>query len=376
MKTQDFHFPIRWDEQTEDWYRLTARTKLFVGDHLRVLPAYRPEIVLSPGIQVLFAEPSVVHLTPPSPEGEATLRIDYGQAYIGTAGIPGNRVHLQLGDRTSTITFLEAASEVAIEVRRWLSPGNHPERGEAVDVVRVFTRDGGIAWQDEESAPAVEVQQGEMRIITNGRGETMTAMEVPNWVYGEDLRDIDRAASITLNSLLVPERSIKLSLKEQLTDRRTEIRSLAASSLAYLGDFSAIVAELRDSRQRAHWSTHFDVLRQLMASSPETAVVIRETWEMLDPQIADQAYRLLYGYRDQDLSDGADQTLVDLLDHESLTLRVLAFENLRRITGKSLFYMPHITEEQRRGSVRNWRERLAAGAIRYDSPPQPHSTEW
>jgi len=61
--------------------------------------------------------------------------------------------------------------------------------------------------------------------------------------------------------------------------------------------------------------------------------------------------------------------LVEFLDHDSLAVRVFAFENLQRITNKTLLYMPWTND--RRSSIQSWRKQLQGGAIVYESLPSP-----
>jgi len=48
---------------------------------------------------------------------------------------------------------------------------------------------------------------------------------------------------------------------------------------------------------------------------------------------------------------------------------VFAFENLQRITNKTLLYMPWAND--RKSSIQNWRKQLQSGAILYESLPSP-----
>jgi hypothetical protein len=376
VKIKDLQFPVRFDPKTQDWYRLPARSKLFSGDHLRILPTFHPEIVLTPGVQIVFAGPSSIYLTPPTPQGEPTLSMHYGRAFVAMAGVPGARLHLNLGGRQCAVTFLDAASEIALETRNFLPLGAHPERDATLRVIRVFTTIGRIEWQDDERSSPVPVVEGQVRVLVDGNAETLAAGDVPSWILREDLREIDRSASMILESFLVADRSITLSLRERAQDRRTEIRALAAMALAHLDSYEPLVAELDDARQRPHWAIEFEALRNAIARSPESAAAVRRDFEKRFPNTAEETYRLLAGYSPQQLLEGADETLVKLLDHPSLCVRVLAFENLRRITGLTLFYRPDVPEESRRASVRGWRERLNNRTILYGTLPEATSDGW
>jgi hypothetical protein len=60
-----------------------------------------------------------------------------------------------------------------------------------------------------------------------------------------------------------------------------------------------------------------------------------------------------------------------MLSDDSLRIRVMAYENLRRITGKTFFYRPENTESRRRSSVQDWRTELEEGNIQYEEAPAP-----
>ena len=55
---------------------------------------------------------------------------------------------------------------------------------------------------------------------------------------------------------------------------------------------------------------------------------------------------MLWGYTNNDLEDGADRKLVQFLENDKLAFRVLAFWNLKDITGMKLYYQPEQTAAQ------------------------------
>ena len=310
---------------------------------------------------------------PPNAQGEPGLLLAFGRAFIGTAGVAGARIHLDLGGRQGAATFVDATSEMAVEVRHYLPPGAHPEREATQTVVRLFPTAGRIEWQEADSPAAAPIGPGQVRIIVDDTSQTIAAGELPAWMHQEDLRDVDRLASATLVDFLAPGRAISLSLRERVEDRKSEVRSLAARCLAYLGSYDALVKELGDARQRSYWASEFDALRVAISHNPESALRVRETLESFSGDDAADLCRMISGYSPQQLQEGGDAKLVELLDHGSLNVRVFAYETLRRITNKTLMYRPETTDIRRRSSVQDWREQLENGAIIYDSLPTPVS---
>ncbi len=373
VRPSDRHFLVGLEPSSGAWHRLPDRTKLAAGDQLYALPTYRPELVLTPGVQVVFAGPSSVKPLPPSEQGEPGLFVDFGRAFVATAGVAGAKIHLDLGGHRGVAMFADAASEMAIDVRRYLPPGADPEQETAQIVVRIFTTAGRVEWQDADGPAAVPIDAGQVRVILGDSSRTVAAGEFPAWMRNEDLQDVDRSASTTLISFLTADRPITLSLTERIEDRRSEVRSLAARCLAYLGGNEPLVKEFGDSRQRSYWAPEFDVLRQVISESPESAVRLRETFEGTCGDDAADLYRMIWGYSPEQLQDGSDAKLVEFLDNDLMQIRVFAYENLRRITNETHIYFPEATEMRRRSSVRKWREQLENGAIIYDSLPTPVS---
>ncbi len=369
VKLSDPHFLVRLDREVGGWYRLPARAKLTSEDQLIVFPTYRPEIVLSPGIQVAFAGASSVRLAAPRQQGEPSLEVKYGRLLIGTAGVAGAQIHLNLGGRSGTATFADAASEMGVEVQQYLPPGTDPEVQPATTVVRIYTTIGSIGWQVDGVDVATPIEGGQVRVIIGDQGQTLPATESPTWMYGESLEPLERIASTTLESFVVPDKAVGLSLGEQTESRRVEIRSLSARCLAHLDTYEALVREFDDERQRSYWPAEFDVLHRSIARSPASAARVRDTLERFCGDAAPELYRLLWGFSPQQLQDGSDERLVALLEHEALNVRIFAFENLRRITKMTLMYRPEVNADRRRGSVQDWRERLQNGAIVYQTPP-------
>lgn len=372
VKPVERHFLARSTPSNGDWLRLEPRTAFYSGDRLLVLPTYRPEIQLLPAVQVSFAGASQVVPMAPSPQQEPGVRIDYGRMFFATAGVAGARVHLDLDGFHGILSFLDPTSEVAVEVRRYLPPGLHPEHDVVRRVICIYPTVGRIEWQVEGAAVAIPLGAGEVRVVVDEHAETLAVSQLPPWILREDLRDVDRLASEALEPFVVVGRPISLSLRERTEDRKSEVRSLAARCLAYLDDYEPLVSELGDDRQRAFWVSDVDVLVDSLPRSASSAESVRVALERFGGEVAEELYRLLWGYSPAQLEEGSAAHLVGLLDSVELKVRVLAFENLRRITGQTQLYRPETSEARRKSTVIRWREQLERGEIVYQSPPSPY----
>ncbi|MBW3598588.1 MAG: hypothetical protein KY475_15115, partial [Planctomycetes bacterium] len=281
-------------------------------------------------------------------------------------GAAGGAIQLDLWGREGEVTFTEASSLMAVQVRRYRSPGIDPEAGLAHRMVEIYAVRGGLVWREPEH-PEQPINAGEtFAFLDDARGGVSPSDAPPQWVSGKDVERADEIAAQEMEELLVTERLLGLSLLELAEHRKSEIRALAVRCLMYLNLFEPFVDALRDDLQKSYRDDHFIEIQRALARSPETAAEIRIALEKVRGKAAgDQLYRLLWSYSPDDLEKGAAQQLVQYLEHEDLDFRVLAIENLRRITGTTLLYFPEVAEVRRRTPVQRWRDKLQSGEIKY-----------
>ena len=163
----------------------------------------------------------------------------------------------------------------------------------------------------------------------------------PEWIDRRNVKPIDREAATALERHVDFDRPLNLSLQE-VTSKDRAVRALAARCLAALGEFEPILREFSDGNQYSFWSSEFDALQHSLSRSPETAAKVRQTLGLLRSVDSKELYRLLWGYSEEQLAQGAAGQLVKLLEHEQMDLRVLAFNNLVAITGVFGTYRPEL----------------------------------
>jgi hypothetical protein len=359
---------LYFDPKTSESYRLPPNASLSSGQRLLVLPTYRPQFVLTSGIQVTLANETSLQLRAPDARGVPGLAIEYGRALLSTPGKAGVQIGLQFGGRSGIATFGNADSVLAVEVRRYRQPGSDPESETAHTIVNLWTINGQIGW--EESGQMATIDAGHMRLLVDQQpGRTDVAGELPEWIISRSLTGIDRIASLDLETKLVLDRSIVLTLLELLQDRKVEVRALAVRCLSYLDYHEPAVKMLNDETMKSYWPAQYDAFQDALARSPQSAVQVRMAFERERKDDGPALYRLLWSYSPQQLETGGAAQIVDYLDHTSMDFRVLAFINLWRITGSPQLYRPEQTEVRRKTDVRRWRDRLKEGTIVYKTPP-------
>ena len=353
--------------ETGNWLRVPDKTILFPGEHLLALPTYRPAVTLNSGLFLQMLGGAEVALLPGDSQMPAGVKIRYGRVVINSVAIPGTRLRLVVGDQTGVLTFVDAGSNVGIEVRRIHAPGTNPEEESARVVTEIFVTKDRVAWDDGTGKPLEVAAPTLIHLFPQIPPVTDHPKESPKWIVAaESLPPNDHRASQVMLQFFTPDTPAQQKLLEFAdTARWIEVRRLAIRCLGYVGYFDPMVAALNNLDCKSEWfDNYFEWLSDAVKRDPQTAAAVREALEKdFSPQAAN-LYRMLWGYTDKDLAAGADAILVKNLDDDSLPVRVLAFCNLKNITDKELGYRPEATIPQRAHMVKLWEQRRDGKEIR------------
>ncbi|MCE5266747.1 MAG: hypothetical protein LLG00_02540 [Planctomycetaceae bacterium] len=361
-------------ESAGEWTRVTPNQILFPRQVL-VLPTYRARVALTVGTLDILAGTrlDVLGTSAPQPPG---VRVLSGRVVLMPLAKPGAKLRLAFADRTGTISFVDADSVAALDVRRICPPGSNPETDSARITATLYAVSGAVLWEETVAKKQSEpVRLGALQRLSFDDQPSpahTTARELPKWITAEPIKELDRRASVAIAQAMLaekPNKAASVSLLEQAASRRQEVRWLALRSLGYLGQFAEMVAALDDPAHKLDWQDNYvDELRAAIRRDAETAAAVRTALERRYPQQGADLYRMLCGYSEKDLEDGEDAKLVRGLEDDLLAVRRLSYWNLRDITGLGLYYQPEQPPARRQVGVRAWRQRLDAKEIRPKNP--------
>jgi hypothetical protein len=123
---------------------------------------------------------------------------------------------------------------------------------------------------------------------------------------------------------------------------------------------------------KLEWQDYIEQLRGGLGRGPETAAAIRAALAKQYGQSGEELYRMLWGFTDKDLRAGDDEMLVKSLDHETLAMRVVSFQNLKEIVGGATHhYQPELSAAKRQQAVRTWKKLRDSGAIVWKANGEP-----
>ena len=353
------------------------------GDRFLSLPTYRPIISLGGEIRVQLVDNTMVVLPPVDPQqGLSGLAVDYGRMVVRPEGKTPARLHLQVGERSGTLTLVDGGSTLAIQAVRAPIFKADPEKEAGPLVADFFATSGKILWQ-ETRAPEPVAMNAPVRLTLSGQPAEPTAVDrFPDWIAADTGSMLEARASTTMEPELTPKRSLALTLQELAEDRRPEVRWLAVRCLAATGDFRLIIKALGNAEQKQRpWRDYIDQLQAAIRRSPRSAAEVRTGMETLHGQEGVSLYELLWRYnapgeKEQALPPADAERLVHLLDHKDLDFRVLAFWNLKNLTraGLSYNYKPDDPQPKRQLAAQKWRDhfrQLSAGKPAEEAPVAP-----
>lgn len=337
-------------------------------------PTYRDQISLHGRVELTMVGPARLALTPVA-EAVDEVTLTYGRFLLGALE-NDQVVRVRFADTVSELTFPTPESVAAVEVLPMRRPGADPEDPRASQtVLRVLAVQGSPSWQSG-NRPEVTLGTGQLLILAPGNQLSIDDVRVvPDWLHrpAESPDSLESLARQGLLERVQGNESIELSLREALDFRRVEVAALAARTLLLLGRYDVYFGAdgvFNQPRQRNYWPDQFGAMVTAINRGPETAAAVRQAIERMDGAQAQLIYRMLWLYSDRQLAAGADETLVRALDDSNMTLRVLASENLRRITGNTMNYRADESASRRATAVRRWEARLRRDEIRWASEPQ------
>ncbi|MFO0903316.1 MAG: hypothetical protein U0939_09970 [Pirellulales bacterium] len=359
------HILARRSAEDGLWYRLARGARLSDGDRLVSLPVYRPQLLLTTGVQVMLVGDASLQLKAVNGTELPELSVDFGRLICASSGRPGASLRLNVGGETGQLRFVDVDAEVAVEVRRSFLAGIDPATEAPAATIAIYARNGKIGWLGAGGREEI-IGNGEALAWSVGQESAEPAAAAyPQWTSPPSVGGLDRRASEDLVGFLKLDRPITLSLGELAEFRKTEVRSLAARCLGVLGQYDALWNELISDKQYSYWDEAVDGLRDAVSRSPEEATEVLKSIERLKKRNAADLYRMLRGYDASQVAEGGAAQLVDFLEHDDLEMRVLAFENLRRITESTHNYRPEKAAEARRLPTQEWRRQLKEGRIAY-----------
>ena len=344
-----------------NWEVLGADQEIRQGDVMFAPRGFRPVIAM-PTANAQLIGPARITMGPAqTQESPAHMFVYSGRVMLRPALEAGDSVRLTMGDHTGMLVFTDQTTVVAVSVDRKTEFRNDTFFEKSV-VVRITSVNGRAIWKDTKNN-TLTIDPNNVTEYVGTEAPTRIAFNSPpGWLPG-DLSKIDQDASVNIRQAMGKNVNPVLQLESFLTDARIENRYLAARALASWQRFRGMFQLLDDRTNKTYWTRILDDLR-MEISSFESSAASMQQYLNNDPE-GKLILELVTGFDDKQLAAGGDAKLVGALSNNRLLIRVLAIENLRRITGATFLYRPESQEKTRAKYVRQWRRELDRGEIRH-----------
>jgi hypothetical protein len=286
-------------------------------------------------------------------------------------------VKVRLRDKNTQVdATLAKKCALALESFDRLVAGDSPKEARARQhrFILLVVRGKADVMVKEMAHVTKHVMHGPVVLDWSGEGrpsEPTALKELPLWLNpGADVSPratLWHKAVERVRRELAETKSVKVGLANALKDSNPTIRAVTLFSYAALGDMENVVAGLSDTngdvRQAAVTS-----LQHRLGHEPDFAQRLRAL--LIEKGFAEgQAeivLHLLQGFSGKDLGKSETyQTLINYLQHDTLSVRELAAWNLARLVpqGKNIPYDAAGTAEQRRASQAAWRRLIPPGQV-------------
>lgn len=349
----------------DQWVRLKQDAKIVPGVPLFAAPTFRDRLAITGG-QITLVGPCELGWIPSS-QDQATLFLIAGKLLI-EAQQADLVLPLRLGQETLQLRFQEPETKVALAIDYFRAPGLDPlEPGNRIPVTSLVLVQGSLTAESKRGVE--EIAAGKERIVRGVAEPAWGELDAaPGWIDPVD-SPLNASARSGLLELLDGSQPIELQLREATLFRRSEVAALAGRTLLGMGQADVYFGGdglFNEAKQRAFWPDHYSAVLAAVDRSAETAEELHDSIVRMDSANAGSLLRLLTGFTQEQLEQGADQELVELLDSPSMAVRVFALENLQRITGTTLYFRPDQDNPVRRAPIiKKWETRLRKGDIRW-----------
>lgn len=351
----------------DTWMRLPPRAAIIAGSELLALPTYQPVVALTTGLNAELLDGTLLAVDAvdaSAPMAVPKLTLVYGRALLINTSMADLDVPIRIGEVDATMRLRPNAT-VAIDAKRAFQRGADAAKVAAPVEASLYAPAGGVVWQSPDVT--LEVPDPGMWQLAGDSVGPVQPYQPTEWIDGEPMSYWEQMSSPAIERQIAISEPVETQLLGLYdATKRKEEKALLTECLMHVGQFVPFVRSLKDSEQYPEWEKQILSLRSAMARSPELA---QQVLDALVAQEGDEKaadlYQMLCGYTPasigttaEEVQSGALKQLIDWLESDQLSYRVLAFYNLKDITKKSLSYNPTGSADSRARSIRLWRERL------------------
>ena len=347
----------------DSFQRLVTGDQLGIGETLFSFQEFRPEFLLMDGSKLSLSDATrfstyVVH------EQMLGIQMEYGKLVLKSGDMPAYQFRLQAGDIELDLRLDGPRAIAALECVPY-----RDAVGAVGRMVRlVFNQNVTVSGLEElnQNAAASDLSPEKVTAYTVYAGNTeVTKLDaLPTWGSASNTDSIMQEARQAYIQELTGSDNLVTQLQQLYEGHRLiNVRRLAAYSLLELGDASAFVGLLDDGDYRALWDDDIRLMKSFIHREPVNQQQIETALQDYSSDNVGQLISFLGQFSDDQLLNGVANDMIGHLDSQITVERVIAFNCLQQITGKTLLYKPEVSPQRQTLPIRQWRELLSENRV-------------
>jgi hypothetical protein len=358
---------LRYDTDQREWTRLSGATPLGSSDRLLCLTPFREPINLGKTRVTLVGQTEIRLLSRPGDEIPA-LELVYGRVLVRQP----QACSLNVGFAGRTLT-LAIDPDSSIGVERLNRPSFRQDGTRGFPLAVSCSKGKALLSLDKQNET---LTSSIVAIVeTDGPIRRTAADSLPTWLVEPGPSPGEVKLKEQFLTLFHPDRPVLTDMVSAIEDERSDMKSLAVAGIEAWGDLSLLAPVL--SRKDDPLARRFAIgaMRDHMARSGESIKEMHEPLvrEFGTNQTATLVEKMLVGYSSNEASKPELlKQLVGLLspEQESVGVRELALDTLRRLTGREdLGYSADNPEGK---GLAVWKNLLSRGELKVRAtPPAP-----
>lgn len=395
---------LMFDEELREWYVLRPESLVNAADHLVVPEPFTARLVdPQERFEIDIVGGSALELLGTNDAGPVGVNTWQCRLVLRGLGDSGNgaaeedlAVGIAVANELWRVELLTSSTVCGLEISP--NPPRRPnqESAELGYTSQLYVLEGAVRFADGAQvkvvsenqqislsradrlpAPAAAETEGTESTAANFAAKPLT--ELPAWLDPATSSSAiaKRMAQLFASEFAVDE-PVSSSIPPLIRSPRPRTAELAIRCLALISDIPTLVSALRlAEHEEARIAAIEGIRNWLPRSASHDAELQEELRRTFPPDDAKLVHRLLWGYRPEDLAEeSTSMHLIDLLEHDDIAIRELAFYYVQGLTNRRLEYRPNLPAAQRNTLVRRLRTNVMRdGALITPGPTLPDTEE-
>jgi hypothetical protein len=359
---------LKWNEAARSWDRAAVAEPLVAGREMVALSPFRPVLKMGPVRIEMIGRGAIVPREFRGGEAARFALLD-GRVRLTAGPDQEAKVTVSTGGAEEWALTLAPGQIVGLEREPRRGPGQ-PGPSPAALSVAVLTGDVPVEMGESKftvEGPRVAVLE------PNGTSQVDPDARVPDWVDDPSPTALERTQGQAFADGFRPETRTLAALAEGVESEDRGTRELALSGLASVGAYDLIVAELNRPGDPTLRRDAIAALRRIGSRDAASAEKLHlELTRFVSATWADEVETLLFGFPPEKArTEATMKRLVELLSHPDVSVRELAIDQLRSLTGRdALDYDP---DQPTGPGLKAWQDLLRSGELAAPSPDEPNA---